>query len=169
MKRLENVLRYLTARMPIAQGGLAMHAAGVLKNGKAYMFAGISRSGKSTVSALSTDTVSLGDDMGMVIRTASGWHVPALPFDNSEAVGQDALRGSYPLAGIWRLHQAGDHRIETPQANLGIAALTAERLRALEDFRALEYVLPMCIFLLRAARVNRTAWPAGLPHEGVEL
>jgi hypothetical protein len=122
---LENVLRYLTARMAIAQGGLAMHAAGVLKNGKAYMFAGISRSGKSTVSALSTDTVSLGDDMGMVIRSASGWHVPALPFDNSEAVPQDALLGSYPLAGIWRLHQAGDHRIETPQANLGIAALTA--------------------------------------------
>ena len=32
-----------------------------------------------------------------------------LKADNSEAVPQDALQGSYPLAGIWRLHQAGDH------------------------------------------------------------
>lgn len=122
---LENVLRYLTARMAIAQGGLAMHAAGVLKNGKAYMFAGASRSGKTTITDLSTGAESLGDDMGMVIPGKSGWCAPALPFDNSEAVPQDALEGCYPLAGIWRLHQAGDHRIEQPQTNLGIAALTA--------------------------------------------
>lgn len=120
---LDNAVRYLAARLALEDGGFALHAAGVLRDGQAYLLAGPSRSGKTTATRFAQPARSLGDDFALVFRAGAGWHAPALPFDNSERVPADAVRGVFPVAGIWRLEQAAATRSETLPAGRAAATL----------------------------------------------
>jgi hypothetical protein len=121
---LDNVLRVLTAHLAVEQGGFAMHAAGVLHENKAWLFAGPSRAGKSTVVELLEPQSRLGDDFGLVLPTDHGsWSAAAVPFDNSEQIGPERPTGVFPLAGIWRLHQASTTRVEQPPGGLAVTSL----------------------------------------------
>jgi hypothetical protein len=120
---LDNATRYIVARLAIDAGGFAMHGAAVLRQGRAYLFAGPSRSGKSTAVALAAPAVSMGDDFALVTRGPHGWTAPALPFDNSERIEHTPPRGLHAVAGIWRLHQSAITRLERPVASLAVASL----------------------------------------------
>lgn len=121
----ENAARYLVARLGVEAGGFALHAAGVLHRERAWLFAGPSRAGKTTAVALAAPAVSLGDDFALVLPGDGGWRAPALPFDNSERARRDPPRGTFPLAGIWRLHQSEVTRIESTPKRLALASLMA--------------------------------------------
>jgi hypothetical protein len=120
---VDNVARFLAAHLALDDGGFAMHAAGLLREGRAYLFAGPSRAGKSTASRLVAMAQSLGDDFGAVVRGEAGWMSPAVPFDNSERVSGRPSTGLYPVAGIWRLNQALTTRVESGEGVLPGAAL----------------------------------------------
>jgi hypothetical protein len=120
---LENAVRYIVARLAIERGGFAMHGAGVLREGRAYLFAGPSRSGKTTAVALAVPAISLGDDFALVVRQQGEWRAPAVPFDNSERVDHEPPRGLHDVAGVWRLHQATETWVEKPIASLAVASL----------------------------------------------
>lgn len=120
---LENATRYIVARLAIERGGFAMHAAAVLRDERAYLFAGPSRSGKSTAVSLAAPAISMGDDFALVTGGPGNWKAPALPFDNAERIGHQPPRGLYPVAGIWRLHQSAVTRLERPVASLAVASL----------------------------------------------
>jgi hypothetical protein len=120
---VENGVRYLMARLAIERGGFAMHGAGVLREGLAYLFAGPSRSGKTTAVSLAAPAVSMGDDFALVVPGDGGWRAPAVPFDNSEMADRRPPSGLHEVAGIWRLHQADEMRIERPIAGLAVASL----------------------------------------------
>ena len=122
---LDNVARYFVARLAIERGGFALHAAGLLKDGRAHLLAGPSRAGKSTAVSMAENAVSLGDDMALAVPGPDGWLAPALPFDNSERIVHDPPEGLFPLAGIWRLHQASQTRVEHPPSSLAAASLMA--------------------------------------------
>lgn len=120
---VENGVRYMVARLAIERGGFAMHGAGVLRDGLAYLFAGPSRSGKTTAVELAAPAVSLGDDFALVVPLDGEWRAPAVPFDNSERVDNRPTSGLHEVAGIWRLHQATEMRVEKPIASLAVASL----------------------------------------------
>lgn len=120
---VDNALRYVAACHALDRGGFALHAAGVLHEGRAYLLAGPSRAGKSTAVRLLAPAVSLGDDFAYVVASDVGWAAPALPFDNSERAPADPPRGLFPVAGIWRLHQAEQTRVESVPARQGVASL----------------------------------------------
>ena len=120
---LENAVRYLTAVVTAEDGGFAMHAAGVLHEGRAFLFAGPSRAGKSTVVRLLSPAVSLGDDFGLVLPGPEGWVAPALPFDNAERSPGGPCGQLFPVAGIWRLFQSEVTRLERPAPGLIEASL----------------------------------------------
>jgi hypothetical protein len=120
---LENVLRYLVARMALELGGFAMHAGGILRDGRAWLFAGKSRAGKSTAIELSAPATGLGDDFAAIWPGRRGWITAALPFENSERADADPPRGVWPVAGIWKLFQADAHAVEKPAAARSVASL----------------------------------------------
>ncbi len=125
-RAVENLVRYMVARLAVLEGGFALHGAGVLRDGRAHVFAGGSGSGKSTAVALSTEARSLGDDFAVVVPLTDGvWVTTAVPFDNRERAPVDPPRGWLPLAGVWRLHQTTRARVEHPPAFLARASLTA--------------------------------------------
>ena len=120
---LDNTARYFAARIAADRGGFAMHAAGVMRNGRAFVFAGPSRAGKTTAVSLSAPDRSLGDDFAIALPGDNGWRAPALPFDNSERCDPSSSAATYPMAGIWRLHQAEAVRVERPAASVATASL----------------------------------------------
>jgi hypothetical protein len=122
---VENATRYLVARVATERGGLALHGAGVLRNGRAYLFAGPSGAGKSTAIRLSSPATSLGDDFAIVLPSHEGWVTAALPFDNAEVAPANPVRGYFPVAGMWRLFQAGSHRVERPVGATAQASILA--------------------------------------------
>ena len=121
----ENVVRYAVARMALELGGFALHAAGVLREGRAYIFAGPSLSGKTTVVSRAAPAESLGDDFALVVPADGGWQAPGLPFDNSERITGTPPQGMFPVAGIWRLVQAEQNRVEGLPPGLAVASLLA--------------------------------------------
>jgi hypothetical protein len=120
---VENGVRYMVARLAIEHGGFAIHGAGVLREGLAYIFAGPSRSGKTTAVALAEPSISLGDDFALVVPREGEWLAPALPFDNSERIEHEPPGGLHTVRGIWRLHQATAMRVERPITSLAVASL----------------------------------------------
>ena len=122
---LDNAARYLVARLAIERGGLAVHGAGVRRQARAWIFAGPSGSGKTTATRLSATAESLGDDFAIALPFEGGWAAPALPFDNREVAAPDPVRGLTPLAGVWRLFQAKQHRVERPTGVMAQASLLA--------------------------------------------
>lgn len=120
---LENAVRFLLATVALDHGGFAMHSAGVLHDLRAYVYAGPSRSGKSTAVKASAPARSLGDDFGIVVPGEEGWRTPAVPFDGSEQIGSDAPTGLYPVAAIWRLYHSEGVRVEHPSTLVAPASL----------------------------------------------
>jgi len=120
---VENVARYMVARMAGEAGGFALHGAGVLREGRAYVFAGPSLSGKSTAVALSAPSRSLGDDFAVLLPGGAGWRTPALPFDSSEKAPPKPGEALFPVAGIWRLFQAAEARLEPVPPTIAAASL----------------------------------------------
>jgi hypothetical protein len=120
---LENAIRFVIAHLAVSEGGFALHAAGVLREQRAYLLAGPSRAGKSTAVGLLGPATSLGDDFAIVLPSEQGWTAPALPFDNSERAAADPPRGLFPVAGIWRLHQASKTRVEPLPPSRAVASL----------------------------------------------
>ena len=120
---VENVVRYMVARIAAEAGGFALHGASVLREGRAYVFAGPSRSGKSTAVALSAPAASLGDDFAVLLPHGTGWRVPAVPFDSSEKAPPKPETALFPVVGIWRLFQAAESRLETVPPTIAAASL----------------------------------------------
>jgi hypothetical protein len=120
---MENVLRYLVARVAILDGGFALHGAGVVRGGRAFLFAGPSRSGKTTAVRLSGPDRSLGDDFAVVLPWGAGWGAPAVPFDNSEEAPPAPAWGPFPVAGIWRLFHGAEARVESVPVAKATASL----------------------------------------------
>jgi hypothetical protein len=120
---LENVIRYLVARLAVEAGGFALHAASLVREGRAFVFAGASRAGKTTVVSVSAPSQSLGDDYAVLLPADSGWQVVPVPFDNREQSPPDRPREPIPAAGIWRLFQADAARVDPLPPGKGVASL----------------------------------------------
>jgi hypothetical protein len=113
---IENVVRMRLARLVVEDGGVPFHGAGVVRDGRAHLLVGPSGAGKTTAVRLSRPCVSLGDDFALAVPDGERWATAAVPFDNAETSVEEPPRGLLPLAGIWRLHQAAETRLETPAA-----------------------------------------------------
>ncbi|MDH3629240.1 MAG: hypothetical protein OEV00_11415 [Acidobacteriota bacterium] len=127
---LDNIARLVVARHTMDRGGLAIHGAGIVRDDQAFVFAGPSRAGKSTVTTLSRPSRSLGDDFAVILPSGDGatWWTCALPFDNHPIVETPVAPGLLPLRGVWRLFQAGageSTRVETPNPIVATTSLMA--------------------------------------------
>lgn len=106
----ENYLRIFAAYAIAMRGGLLLHSAGIVVDGKAYLFLGRSGAGKTTLSrlALAADVKILSDDINIVFPARDGGFVAgAIPFAGE--LGHACLepRGHYPLGGLFWLEKSG--------------------------------------------------------------
>jgi hypothetical protein len=99
---VENFLRVAFAHLVLAKGGLLMHAAGVVKGGRAYVFFGPSGSGKTTTTVMSAGSLILSDDLLMIVRDGEAFRASSVPFRG--LVAPPATTDErYPIGGLYRL------------------------------------------------------------------
>jgi hypothetical protein len=133
---LDSLLRILLSWKLAGQNGFLLHAATVVRDGKAYVFTGRSGAGKSTVASLSPKGSVLTDEISLLRRENGEWRAYGTPFwGEFRAAGSNS---SSPVQGIYRLVQAAENRV-TP-------------LRPLEMIRAL---LPNVLFFSSESEANR--------------
>jgi hypothetical protein len=118
---LENFLRVLTASCVLDSGGFLLHASGVVRGGRAYVFFGPSGSGKTTVTQLSPDDIVLSDDLTLVVRHDGRYEAAGIPFGLAHHRVPETS-DSFPIASFNRLIQSREVRRES----LPIARAAAE-------------------------------------------
>lgn len=108
---IDSVLRILHSLLLAEQGGFLVHAASAIKDGKAFVFAGRSEAGKTTISRLAPAGVTLLTDEISYLRKEKDQYVACgTPFAGELArVGENV---SAPLAGFFLLSKGPVHKVE---------------------------------------------------------
>lgn len=108
-------LRNLFSFLIVRGGGFVLHACGVIKDGKGYVFIGSSGSGKTTVARSSPNSIILSDDL-VFIR-------PLIPDSASDFARGDYRMFSTPKWGDWK----GNDGINRPFPVNGLFVLVKDR------------------------------------------
>jgi len=95
---LNSFLRFLYSLVLLKEPGFLVHAAGLIKNEKGYIFPGKSGVGKTTIARLSPGATLLSDDIPLV-KMGGTPLIFGTPFWGDLAVG--GKKTSAPLAGIY--------------------------------------------------------------------
>lgn len=108
---LNSVLRIVHSLILAREGGFLLHASSVIKDGRAYLFSGVSGAGKTTIARLAPpDTTLLTDEISYVRPTTSGYAAWGTPF--SGELGRIGENASAPIRTIFFLEQGSENRIE---------------------------------------------------------
>jgi len=108
---IDSVLRIVHTLVLARQGGFLLHSASAIRDGKAFLFAGVSGAGKTTISRLAPpDATLLTDEISYVRRQDSGYVAFGTPFTGELAkVGENV---SAPVAALYLLAQGPENRID---------------------------------------------------------
>lgn len=121
---VENYLRWVAADLVLDRGSFILHASGLERDGRAYVFFGPSGAGKTTVVQLSPGLRVLSDDLVLLTRRDGAFEAACTPFSGSLAqVAKE--RGSFPVARVLHLRKALEDRTEPLSAARGAGALLA--------------------------------------------
>jgi hypothetical protein len=129
---IDAVLRIVHTLVLAKQGGFLLHSASAIRNGKAFLFAGVSGAGKTTISRLApADATLLTDEISYVRKQGDDYVAFGTPFTGELAkLGENT---SAPLAALYLLAQGSENRIDpVPVADAG-RELLANMLFFAED------------------------------------
>jgi len=109
---IDSVLRIIHSLILAEHGGFLLHAASAVRHGRAFLFAGVSGAGKTTISRLAPpDAQLLTDEISYTIKHDGTYLACGTPFAGELArVGENI---SAPIGGIYLLEKGPDNRIET--------------------------------------------------------
>ncbi len=133
---LDSLIRILLSLLLAPERGFLLHAATVVRNGRAYVFTGKSGAGKSTVASLSPAGSVLTDEISLLKFVEGSWHAFGTPF-----WGEFRAKGANiktPIAGLYCLEQSSENRIE---------ALSARAV--------LRCILPNILFFSRETEITK--------------
>jgi hypothetical protein len=108
---IDAVLRIVHTLVLARQGGFLLHSASAIRNGKAFLFAGVSGAGKTTISRLAPpDATLLTDEISYVRKQADGYFAYGTPFTGELAkIGENA---SAAVAVLYLLAQGPENRVD---------------------------------------------------------
>jgi hypothetical protein len=107
---IDTVLRIMHSLVLAEEGGFLVHAASAIRNERAYLFAGVSGAGKTTMARLAPpDATVLTDEISYVRRIGRNYKAYGTPFAGELArVGANT---SAPLESLYLLVQGPENRI----------------------------------------------------------
>jgi hypothetical protein len=109
---IDSLLRIVHTLVLAQQGGFLLHSASAIRNGKAFLFAGVSGAGKTTISRLApADATLLTDEISYVRRLNDDYIAYGTPFTGELArLGENT---SAPVAALYLLAQGGENHIDS--------------------------------------------------------
>ena len=107
---IDSVLRILHTLLLAAEGGFLLHASSAVRNGKAFLFSGVSGAGKTTISRLApADVAVLTDEASYIRKTESGYVAYGTPFAGE--LGKPGKNISAPIEMLYLLDKAAENYI----------------------------------------------------------
>jgi hypothetical protein len=161
---IDAVLRIVHTLVLAKQGGFLLHSASAIRNGKAFLFAGASGAGKTTISRLApADATLLTDEISYVRRVdaltkGAGYVAFGTPFTGELAkLGENT---SAPVAALYLLAQGPENRIDPVTAAAAGRELLANMLFFAEDQEMVHWVFQAaCDFVHRVPVYKLTFMP----------
>jgi hypothetical protein len=129
---IDAVLRIVHTLVLARQGGFLMHSASAIRNGKAFLFSGVSGAGKTTISRLAPpDATLLTDEISYVRKQGDGYAAFGTPFTGELAkVGENV---SAPIATLYLLAKGPENRIDPIPPGEAARSILANMLFFAED------------------------------------
>jgi hypothetical protein len=107
---IDSVLRIVHTLLLAPEGGFLLHASSAVRNGKAFLFSGVSEAGKTTISRLApADVALLTDEASYIRKTKNGYMAYGTPFAGE--LGKPGVNISAPIEALYLLHKAAKHSI----------------------------------------------------------
>src|SRR5713226_6770927 len=136
---IDSVLRIVHTLILAREGGFLLHAAGAIRNGRGFLFSGVSGAGKTTISRLAPpDVTLLTDEVSYIRRVDASYRACGTPFAGELArVGENC---SAPIASLFFLKQGPENKIESMAKSEAIRRLMRNILFFAEDAALVENV-----------------------------
>jgi len=151
---IDSVLRIVHTLVLARQGGFLVHAASAVRNGRAFLFAGVSGAGKTTVSRLApADATLLSDEISYVRREPGGYYAYGTPFAGELAKPGENLRA--PLAALYLLGKGLENRIEPVPTAEAVRELMSNILFFAEDSELVQAVFQSACEFVEHVPVRR--------------
>lgn len=109
---LDSVLRIVHTLLLAREGGFLLHASSAIRNGRAFLFAGVSGAGKTTMARLAPpDTQLLTDEISYVTRQADRYYAYGTPFAGD--LGRAGVNVLAPVEVLYLLAQGPENSIQS--------------------------------------------------------
>jgi hypothetical protein len=154
---IDSVLRIVHTLILAREGGFLLHAASAIRNGRAFLFSGVSGAGKTTISRLApADVMLLTDEISYVRRSAAGYQACGTPFAGELArVGENC---SAPVATLFLLHKGPENKIESVGAAEAVRSLLRNILFFAEDEELVKTIFQSACDFLNRVPVKRLSF-----------
>jgi hypothetical protein len=151
---IDAAFRVVHSLLLAKQGGLLVHASSAVKHGKAFLFAGVSGAGKTTISRLAPpDATLLTDEISYIRREGDGYVAYGTPFAGELAKPGENIRA--PLAALYLLKQGPENRIEPVGAAEATRAVLESVLFFAHDAKLVGKVFDSVCELVQRVPVQR--------------
>ncbi len=108
---IDTVLRITHSLVLAQEGGFLVHAASAIRNARAFLFAGVSGAGKTTMARLAPpDATVLSDEISYVRKSGDPYRAFGTPFAGELA--RSGANTSAPLAALYLLEKGTGNRID---------------------------------------------------------
>ena len=119
---IDSVLRITHTLLLARTGGFLLHASSAVRNGKAFLFSGLSEAGKTTIARLApSDVALLTDEASYVRRVADQYVAYGTPFAGE--LGEPGKNVSAPIAAVYLLEKASENRIVSIEPAVAVRRL----------------------------------------------
>ncbi len=109
---LDCVLRIVHTLLLAREGGFLVHASSAVRNGRAFLFAGVSGAGKTTMASLAPpDVALLTDEISYVTWQKDQYFAFGTPFAGELARPGENMRA--PIAALYLLAKGRENKIES--------------------------------------------------------
>jgi hypothetical protein len=151
---LDSVLRILHTLILAERGGFLLHAASMIRNGRAFLFAGQSGAGKTTMCRLAPpDTVLLTDEISFVRPVDDTYCAFGTPFYGELAVpGTNTFA---PVDSLYLLEHSDEDRVESVPPRQALAQLLRNVLLFAHESESVGRVFATAFDLISRVPVRR--------------
>lgn len=156
---IDSVLRIVHSLIQAEAGGFLLHGASAIRDGKAFVFSGVSGAGKTTISSLiPKDARLLTDEISYVRRDGEVYRACGTPFAGELArLGENA---SAPIARLFFLAKGPENRIDPVEIPDALRMLLRNILFFADDPDLVKMVFrSACEFLARVPAFRLTFFP----------
>lgn len=150
----DTLLRIVHSIALAGDGGFLLHAASAVRNGRAFLFSGVSGAGKTTLSRLAPPDVKvLTDEISYVAKEGNAYRAFGTPFWGELARPGENI--SAPIAGMYFLEKAPANRLLDMDASSAAQALLRNILFLTQDQELVRSVFDSALQFISRVPVKR--------------